>query len=325
MQGDCLSALLFIYYLAECLKGEEEKFEGKDMLLIKPKYADDITYVTKNKDTSERIKNIIPKILETHNLKINETKTEEFAIPKPPPPPPPAPAFETLLKHKNDKNLWSDLDWLINYKPIIKDTTPNWKLCKILGSLLDSDKDFERRKALTLDAMKKYEHIFKSKHVGNKMKLRTFNMYIASVFLYNTEIWGINKVLADKINSFHRRIIRYAINIKWPKRISNEKLREKTNYETWSKTIKRRRLNLLGHIMRLDILTPVRIALKEALTPVQNKRGRPKNTWLKTVINDLTEGGIVIRLNKPEEILETLINITKDRKLWKRKIGTLMQ
>ena len=169
--------------------------------------------------------------------------------------------------------------------------------------------------------MKKYEHIFKSKHVGNKMKLRTFNMYIASVFLYNTEIWGINKVLADKINSFHRRIICYAINIKWPKRISNEKLREKTNYET----IKRRRLNLLGHIMRLDILTPVRIALKEALTPVQNKRGRPKNTWLKTVINDLSEGGIVFRLNKPEEILETLTNITRDRNLWKRKIETLVQ
>ena len=57
------------------------------------------------------------------------------------------------------------------------------------------------------------------------MKLRTFKMYISSVFLYNTEIWGINKVLADKIN---RRILRYAINIKWPKRISNEKLRERT-------------------------------------------------------------------------------------------------
>ena len=41
MQGDCLSALLFIFYLAECLRDE-----GKDLgqsIIIAPKYADDIT------------------------------------------------------------------------------------------------------------------------------------------------------------------------------------------------------------------------------------------------------------------------------------------
>ena len=41
MQGDCLSALLFIFYLAQCLRNEREGIE--DSILIAPKYADDIT------------------------------------------------------------------------------------------------------------------------------------------------------------------------------------------------------------------------------------------------------------------------------------------
>ena len=95
--------------------------------------------------------------------------------------------MEPLIAHKNDKILWSELDWVVNYKPPVKDTTPDWKNCKLLGSLLDTEKDFGRRKRLTLDAMRKYDHVFKSKRISNALKIRTFNIYIASVFLYNTE------------------------------------------------------------------------------------------------------------------------------------------
>ena len=79
--------------------------------------------------------------------------------------------------------------------------------------------------------MQKYDHVFKSKHIGNTMKIRTFNLYIASIFLYNTEIWGMNKTLSDNIDSFHRRLLRYAINIRWPKNITNVKLYETTKCE----------------------------------------------------------------------------------------------
>ena len=303
MQGDGL----FIFYLAECLKNESNVIEENSSIFVKPKYADDVTYATERKSTSESIKCEIPKLLKTHNLKINETKTEEYIIPKPPPLPPPTPTMDTLLAYKNDKILWSELDWLVNYKPPpAKDLTPDWKTCKLLGSLLDTGKDFERRKSLTFTTMTKYEHIFKSKHIGKATKVRTFSIYIASVFLYNTEIWGMNNTLSEKIDSFHRRILRYAIDIKWPKKISNQRLYETTKCEKWSKIIKRRRLNFLGHIMRLDTNTPVRIALKEALLPVVNKRGRPKFTWLKTVFDDLFGGGIIVNTLESQKMSSTL-------------------
>ena len=98
MQGDCLSALLFIFYLAECLRNERDDIE--ESILITPKYADDITYVTTNKETQIELKRRIPTILKSHNLKINETKTEEYEIPKPPPPPQPSPTMEELIAHK---------------------------------------------------------------------------------------------------------------------------------------------------------------------------------------------------------------------------------
>ena len=112
MQGDCLSAILFIYYLARCLQFELESLP-KDTLLLTPKYSDDITYAAEDKENIDHLKETIPKHLETNNLKVNHSKTEEYEIPKPPPP---TPNMEILLKHKNDKILWSELDWLVNYK-----------------------------------------------------------------------------------------------------------------------------------------------------------------------------------------------------------------
>ena len=79
--------------------------------------------------------------------------------------------------------------------------------------------------------------------------------------------------------------------------------------------------------MREDEKTPVRIAIKEALTPAKAKRGRPKNTWLKTIANDLNRGGFEINVNNhnPEETVQKLISITQDRKTWKVITETLMQ
>ena len=52
MQGDCLSAVLFIYYLAKCLKEEQTKMYG---FYLCPKYADDITYETTSLEKLEEI------------------------------------------------------------------------------------------------------------------------------------------------------------------------------------------------------------------------------------------------------------------------------
>ena len=117
-----------------------------------------------------------------------------------------------------------------------------------------------------------------AKRISILLKVRTFNAYSASVFLQNSELWTLTDTLAKQIDSFHRNMLRRVINICWPKVISNEGLHEKTKAIEWSTIIRKRRLNWLCHLTRLDKKTLVRLALYESLQPVQRKRGRPCQT-----------------------------------------------
>ena len=101
-------------------------------------------------------------------------------------------------------------------------------------------------------SMKRFQDIYKSKRVSAPLKVRTFNAYSASVFLYNSELWVLTDTLEKQIDSFHRKMLRRVINIFWPKVNANERLYEKTGTMTWSTIIRKRRLNWLGHLMRLD-------------------------------------------------------------------------
>lgn len=126
-----MSAILFIPYLACC--SERGRIHKNNENGYKPKICRRyFTYLTNDKDAMNQIKENIPKLLKKLNLQVNESKTEHYEIPKPPPLKPPPPTMKELLKHKNDKPLWSALDWLTNYKPPPpKDKTPNYKNCKI--------------------------------------------------------------------------------------------------------------------------------------------------------------------------------------------------
>ena len=116
-----------------------------------------------------------------------------------------------LLKHKDDKPVWSAFDWL-NYKPPTIDKTPDWKNCKLLGT----EKEINRRTGLTIDSMREMKYIYKSKAFSMQMKVRTFEAFSASVFLYNSELWTLTATLKKKMDSFHGRMLRQAIHIRWP-------------------------------------------------------------------------------------------------------------
>ena len=135
------------------------------------------------------------------------------------------------------------------------------------------------------------------------MKIRTFLIYIAPIFLYNSELWSINKTTESIIDNFHRKQLRYAINYHWPKKISNINLYQITKVEPWSKSIKRRRLNWLGHLMRLNENTPARSALDEALTPTKRPVGRPETRWIDTIKADLQNNNIHLNLKNKQETL----------------------
>ena len=147
VQGDCLSAVLFIFYLAGAIKPipdnrlkedhtGEALWSALDWLVredrhnisIDPKYSDDLSFIRSMLAKINTVKRIIPGMLKDADLIENSDKREEYEI-----------------SRKSDER---------------------WKKCKYLGSLLDTEKDIERRRSLTLDAMRTLEPMFRSRKIS---------------------------------------------------------------------------------------------------------------------------------------------------------------
>ena len=253
------------------------KAADKEGLEIDMQYADDLTELNTNHQKIQHLKKYLPEALDERDLKLNLTKTEEY-----------------LISGKNDR----------------------WKNCKLLGSYIDTERDIGNRKSKTITAAndKELQDIFNNKNVSTKKKVDAFNIYIGSIFLYNSELWTMNESLNEKVDSFHRHLLRkFVLKVKYPEVITNKELYEITKVEPWSRVIGRRRLCWFGHVSRLDEETPAKIALRYALQDYQKKPGRPKQTWLKVVEKQLREINIVIPL---EEALEQ----AQDRKEWDKKV-----
>ena len=288
-QGDCLSAILFAFYLAISLGYElhlkdhtyalprplgteptqqmqEHSYSlppkkihelCKQCLNIDTQYADDCGHaiVGNSKHLVNYIKATIPALLRNRDLFCNESKNEEYEV-----------------NYENRKN-------------------GKWRKCKCLGSLLDTQADIKRRKSLAIEAMKTLNDIWSSS-LSISHKVDIFNCLIKSIFLYNSSLWTVTNTIKRKIDSFHRRLLRTAINFKYPKKISNDALMAITKQKSWSSTINVQRLRWFGHCMRLPDDSPAQQALKEFEREVPRPRGRPVTTWIHVAKKQINELGL---------------------------------
>jgi hypothetical protein len=137
--------------------------------------------------------------------------------------------------------------------------------CKYLGSLLDTKEYLTRRKQLAHISFTNKKNILTSNGISLRMRMRVFNSFVTLIFLYNSELWTLNKKMEKEIDVFQQKMFRRLLKIRWPRKISNEELRKKTQDEQWSTVIKQRRLKWFGHLLRLPDTCPARLAYKEAV------------------------------------------------------------
>ena len=144
--------------------------------------------------------------------------------------------------------------------------------------------------------------------MDTELKMRGFNCYVASIFLYNCEIWGLTQTQCDAIDAYHRRLLRTAVlNVRWPQKVTNVEVYEKTGAIPWSEVIQARQLSWFGHLIRLPDATPAKIALKNALEFAPRPAGRPPTTWL----SHMKKLFLSMGMN-----WETAVEAATDRKLW---------
>jgi len=258
-QGDCLSPVLFTLYLANALKKQNStlNFEGdhetyacvnidsekllpihlqdhnydtktNKIKMFDQQYADDISWIGNSKQKLSDKEEEVTKLLANRNLKINKSKTENICV--------------------------------------SKKGTDEWKNCKYLGSYFDTVKDVCHRKKMSMATYQKYKTILQSKKISLVVRMRIFNAYIASIFLYNSELWTITKKIGNDIDIFQRNLLRKILKIRYPFIITNENLYKRTNEYLWTEKIKIRRLRWTGHLLRLPEKAPAKLALDEMMS-----------------------------------------------------------
>ena len=302
-QGDCISAVMFIFYLALSLavqslneelnpevnhtnkimwseldfliKNQEKEFT------IDPKFADDLGHGSTKAERIRHLKRTVPEVLDKRDLHVNDSKTEEYEIGRSLP-----------------------VDWKEKFK--------------YLGSFIDTEKDMKNRKGLAYYAYNQHDHIFKSRRSSIQLKMKIFNAYISSIYLYNSELWTLTKELEDQVDIHQKTLLRKALNIYWPETISNDELYKRTKQTPWSITVQNRRLSWLGHLMRLDRETPARKALEEFIDHSKRPPGKPPMTWISKIKNDLKTEPDLNNIINDRELLNTIEVKAQNRTGWRK-------
>ena len=120
------------------------------------------------------------------------------------------------IRYECRKNLENSL-WRIHNGEftIMRYGKETWKKCKLLGVLLDTKEDVKWRKVLALNVVNSMKEI-SFEDIIIKVKVRSFNCYVSSVFLFNCMTRKLRKTLKSTIDSFQRSLLRIVdLNFKW--------------------------------------------------------------------------------------------------------------
>ena len=97
---------------------------------------------------------------------------------------------------------------------IITRQNHQWKKCKLLGTLLDTEEDI-KRKILAINGANNLRCFLENDKLTINLKLKLIDTYIEPIFLYNSETWTLIKFMEESTSAFQRRIVRrYCFNIK---------------------------------------------------------------------------------------------------------------
>ena len=154
----------------------------------------------------------------------------------------------------------------------------------------DSEKEVRERISKASQAFASLKTIWRTRKISTKTKLRLFKSNVLSILLYGAESWKMTKGISHKLEVFQNRCLRRLLNIFYPNTISNSALHERTNTKPITLEVRARRWRWIGHVLRMPQASLPKIALR--WTPDgRRKRGRPKETWRRTVEREMKEQG----------------------------------
>ena len=143
--------------------------------------------------------------------------------------------------------------------------------------------------------------------------MKIFQSNVISVLLYGCETWKMTETDEQCLDTFVHKCLRRILKIFWPTKMSNEGVRRIAGLEKVSTQIRKGRWRYIGHVLRKSPDDHQRIALR--WTPDgRRKRGRPKETWRRTVERERDLLGL--------RSWEAAAAVAKDRDRWRELTGS---
>ena len=154
----------------------------------------------------------------------------------------------------------------------------------------DVEEDILVRISKASQAFESLRSTWRSRNISQKTKIQFFKSNVLSTLLHGAESWKMTKTIGHKLEVFQNRCLRRILRIFWLNTISNYQLRRITKTEPITKQVQRKRWKWIGHVLRMAPTALPRVALR--WTPDgHRKRGRPKETWWRTVEREMKDGG----------------------------------
>ena len=149
-----------------------------------------------------------------------------------------------------------------------------------------------------------------STSIRKDTKIKIFNAGVKSVLLYGSETWLVTSEIRRKIQVFVNRSLRYILRIRWPNIISNKDLWRVSDQEDINLQIRKIKFRWIGHKLRKEDGEISKAALLWK-SQGSRKRGRPKNSWRRSVIKEVGRSWNELRF------------LAADRQKWKELIDSL--
>ncbi|KAI4885603.1 hypothetical protein NFI96_005381 [Prochilodus magdalenae] len=186
-----------------------------------------------------------------------------------------------------------------------------------LGSMVKQDggagRDIQSRLSKDRGIFCSLSNIWKTTQYSIRIKLRLYQSLVLSTLLYGSECWRMTDSDLNKLSVFHTKSLRRILGIFWPRTISNEELLAQCGQESMTTILMKKRWRWIGHVIRGRSNSITKTALH--WTPEgKRKRGRPKNTWRRTVEAEMKT------LNHS---WGTVGKLTQDRQKWRTFVAAL--
>jgi hypothetical protein len=170
---------------------------------------------------------------------------------------------------------------------------------KYLGSIITSDNNCERDTEVRMAAGNQCYYtltkIMKSRAISTSIRLKIYRTIIRSIIMYGYEGWTISEHTEEALRVWDRKTLRKVYGPErdtsgWRIR-TNKELQDKYRSADIVTSIKARRLEWAGHVVRMDDERMVKSVFL-GNPGGRRKPGRPRLRWLDCVEDDLKTLGV---------------------------------